>query len=273
MKTLKNHTLLYDNECPLCKVYTNGFIKVNMLDTNGRKPFCELTNDEQHYIDAKRAINEIALIDTKNKTVIYGLDSLLKVIGNSFPIIETIGNLKPIKFLLKKLYSFISYNRKVIIPSRSNKEDTLQCVPTFNYTYRFLYIIFATIITTLILFKFSNSITVLPKSTIQREFVLAFGQIIFQSLFLMKLNTKKIINYIGNLMTVSLMGSLILIPILIINSFVNLSQFVLLTGFGLIVLLMFLEHSRRVKLLELPFYLSYTWVLYRIIALLIILNI
>ena len=272
MKTLENHTLLYDNDCPLCKVYTDGFIKTNMLDTNGRKPFSQLTNVEQNYIDTKRATNEIALIDTKNKTVIYGIDCLLKVIGNSFPIIEKVGNLKPIKFFLKKLYSFISYNRKVIIPSKNTNESELQCVPDFNNTYRFVYIIFATIITTLVLFKFSNSITLLPESTIQREFVLAFGQIIFQSLFLSKLDTNTIINYIGNLMTVSLMGSILLIPLLILNSFIPVSQIILFIGFGITVILMFLEHSRRVKLLELPLYLSYTWVLYRIIALLIILS-
>jgi len=273
MKTLKNHTLIYDNDCPLCKVYTDGFIKASMLDINGRKPFNQLTHEEQHYIDAKRATNEIALINTKNKTVIYGIDSLLKVLGNSFPIIETIGNLKPIKFFLKKLYSFISYNRKVIIPSKSNNKNQLQCVPDFNHTYRFIYIIFAIIITTLVLFKFSNSIMILPKSTIQRELVLTFGQIIFQSLFLIRLNTQGIINYTGNLMTVSLMGSIILIPLLILSSFVVFSQLTLLIYFGITVLLMFLEHSRRVKLLELPLYLSYTWVLYRIIASIIILKI
>lgn len=271
MKTLENHTLLYDNDCPLCKVYTDGFIKTKMLDINGRKPFSQINHEELNYIDIQRATNEIALIDTKNKTVIYGIDSLLRVIGYSFPMIESIGNFKPIKFFLKKLYSFISYNRKVIIPSKS--KNKIQCVPNFNLLYRLIYIIFATIITTMVLFKFSNSITILPKSTIQREFILAFGQIIFQSLFLLRLDTKAMINYAGNLMTVSLMGSIILIPLLILNSFIVFSELILLIYFGITILLMFLEHSRRVSLLQVPIYLSYTWVLFRIIALIIILNI
>jgi len=272
MRTLENHTLLYDTDCPLCNVYTKGFIKTNMLDKNGRKPFNQLSEKEQMFIDEKRATNEIALVDTKNKTVTYGIDSLLKVIGNSFPIIERIGNIKPIKFLLKKLYSFISYNRKVIIPNKSTTETSLQCVPTFNFKYRLIYIIFSALITTLILFKFSNLFSYLPISTIQRELTLAFGQVFFQSLFLLKVDRKTIVNYVGNLMTVSLMGSLILIPLLLLNSFININELVLLAGFGLTVLLVFLEHSRRVQLLKLPVYLSYTWVLYRIIALLIILN-
>ena len=73
-------------------------------------------------------------------------------------------------------------------------------------------------------------------------------------------------------MTVSLMGSLILIPILILNLFFNIPELITLGWFGSTVLVMLLEHSRRTKLLELPFYLSITWVIYRIIALLIILN-
>lgn len=272
MKTLINQTLLYDEDCPLCRVYTSGFIKVGMLDENGKKPYCQLSDEEQNFIDVNRASNEIALVNNENKTVIYGIDSLLKVIGFSFPWIETIGNLKPIKFFLKKLYSFISYNRKVIIPSKIKKEIKLQCIPDFNYQYRILYIFFATTITTIVLYKFSDSVSVLPKSTIARELILALGQIVFQGLFLIKLDKKTILNYIGNLMTVSLVGSLLLLSILILNLVDNIPEFVTLGWFGITVLLMLVEHSRRIKLLELPFYLSITWVIYRIIALIIILN-
>ena len=272
MKTLENQTLLYDEDCPLCRVYTSGFIKAGMLDENGKKPYCQLSDEEHNFIDVKRASNEIALVDNENKTVIYGIDSLLKVIGFSFPWMEKIGNLKPVKFFLKKLYSFISYNRKVIIPSKIKKEIKLQCVPDFNYKYRTLYILFAATITTLVLYKFSNSISILPKSTILREVFLALGQIIFQSLFMIKFEKKIILNYIGNLITVSLMGSLLLSLLLIINSVFYIPEIVTLGWFGLIVLVMLIEHSRRIKILELPFYLSITWVIYRILALLIILN-
>lgn len=51
MKTLANHTLLYDEACPMCNLYTAGFINAKMLDKNGRKPFVTLTEEEQNYID------------------------------------------------------------------------------------------------------------------------------------------------------------------------------------------------------------------------------
>lgn len=272
MKTLKNQTLLYDEDCPLCSLYTTGFVKSGMLDKNGRKSYCQLSEEEQNFVDLKRAPNEIALIDNNTKTVTYGIDSLLKVVGFSFPFIERTGKIKPIHFLLRKLYSFVSYNRKVIIPGPINEENKLRCTPDFSYKYRFLFIGFALTITSFVLFRYSNLILNLPKSTIFRELILAFGQIVFQGLFLLKADKKTIMNYAGNLMTVSLIGSLILIPILLLNQFINSPQILVLGWFAITVLIMFKEHFRRIKFLKLPFYLSYTWVLYRILALLFILN-
>jgi hypothetical protein len=272
MKTLENQTLLYDEDCPLCSVYTTGFIKSGMLDENGRKSYCQLSPEEQNFVNLKRAANEIALIDNKTKTVIYGIDSLLKVIGFSFPWIEKAGTTKPIHFFLKKLYSFVSYNRKVIIPSKAKEENKLQCTPDFNYKYRFIFIGFALTITTFTLFSYSNLIPDVPKSSFAREVLVALGQIVFQSLFLLKFDKRTITNYAGNLMTVSLMGSMLLMPMLVLNQFINPPETMVLGWFGITVLIMFAEHLRRIKILNLPFYLSYTWVLYRIIALLLILN-
>ena len=51
MKTLENHTLLYDEDCPLCQVYSSGFIKTGMLDQNGRQPFSTLSSETQNFIN------------------------------------------------------------------------------------------------------------------------------------------------------------------------------------------------------------------------------
>ena len=272
MKTLENQTLLYDEDCPLCSLYTTGFVKSGMLDENGRKSYCQLSAEEQNFVDLKRAPNEIALVDNKTKTVTYGIDSLIKVVGFSFPLIEKIATIKPIHFILKKMYSFVSYNRKVIIPGNVKEENKLQCTPDFNYKYRFLFISFALTVTSFILFGYSNLILNLPKSNITREIILAFGQIVFQSLFLFRFDKKTILNYAGNLMTVSLMGSLILLPILILSQFINIPAIITLGWFAITVLIMFTEHIRRIKILKLPYYLCYTWILYRILALVLILN-
>jgi len=271
MKTLQNQTLLYDEDCPLCSVYTAGFIKAGMLDQNGKKPFSNLSADDLQIVDIKRASNEIALVDNINKTVRYGIDSLLAVIGNSFPIMEKAGRVKPLNYLLKKLYSFISYNRKVIIPNK-NTDSAISCVPDFSYKYRFLYIAFSIAVTATMLYSFSGLITLIPNANFNRELLLATLQLLFQGMFLSRQNRQAVINYFGNLMTVSLMGSLLLIPIILLNKLIIMPEIIILVWFGLTVVIMFAEHFRRIRLLELPSYLCLTWVLYRLIALILLLN-
>ncbi|MCD9855631.1 DUF393 domain-containing protein [Epilithonimonas sp. JDS] len=115
MKTLQNHILIYDNDCPMCNVYSKGFIKSGMLDENGREAFSEISPEIKNKIDFHRSKNEIALINTKENKVIYGLESLLTIIGNSFPTLEKIAITKPLYWFFQRLYKFVSYNRKQII--------------------------------------------------------------------------------------------------------------------------------------------------------------
>ncbi|GAA4077088.1 hypothetical protein GCM10022389_23680 [Flavobacterium cheonanense] len=244
MKTLANQTLLFDEDCPLCRVYTSGFIKAGMLDENGKKPYCQLSAEEQNFIDVKRASNEIALVDNENKTVIYGIDSLLKVIGFSFPWMEKIGNLKPIKYFLKKLYSFISYNRKVIIPSKIKQEIKLQCVPDFNYKYRILYILFAIATSSLLINKFNDNFV------FSKTLLLTTVLLLIQNILILKFTKEIVLNYLGNFTTSILFGSLLLLPIIILKSFVNLPEITFQIYFYFIISITIIEIVRRIQIMK-----------------------
>lgn len=272
MKTLQKQTLLYDDDCPLCQTYTSAFINYQLLDKGGRTAFSTIDPEELHYVNLSRAANEIALINTENKTVLYGIDGLLRVLGNSLPWIEKIGNWKPINYLLKKTYKFISYNRKVIIPQQKKDSKKNTCEPSFNIPYRIAYLLFGIFITTLVLFECSKMIQALPQSNYTRELLLATGQVFFQSIFLLQKDFRTILTYLGNLITVSVYGSLLLTPIILSHIFFAIPQNMVLFYFALTVGLIFMEHFRRIKILGLPGYLCITWILYRIIALYIILN-
>ena len=39
METLRDHTIIYDDECPMCNIYTRAFVKHGLLDKKGRKGF------------------------------------------------------------------------------------------------------------------------------------------------------------------------------------------------------------------------------------------
>src|ERR1700759_1782821 len=133
MKTLQNHVILYDAECPMCKVYTHAFTTTGMLDSQGRAPYQDMPEFACPIVDRQRAVNEIALVDKTTGEVRYGIDSLFAVIGNSCPILNPLFKNKPFSWIMRKLYAFISYNRKVIIPAPKGHNHAIQ--PTFKLHY------------------------------------------------------------------------------------------------------------------------------------------
>lgn len=269
MKTLKKHTLIYDNECPMCSIYSKGFTSCGMLDENGREAFTELSLKNRKLIDFHRAKNEIALINHENSKVVYGLDSLLLIIGNSFPLLEKIARIQPLYWFFRKMYSFVSYNRKQIIPSE--KDHTEQaCTPDFNLKYRLAYMVFVVMFSAGVLSIFSAKLGLGVNKNFWRELMICFGQIAWQVLFLRVYLKNKIWDYLGNMMTVSLIGTLLLIPALLLN----LTSVPAIIYFGTVVFIMFLEHLRRCRILKLNLLPTLSWMIFRmtVLAVLILLN-
>lgn len=96
-----------------------------------------------------------------------------------------------------------------------------------------------------------------------REFIICLGQIVWQTLFLKPYLKNKIWDYLGNMMTVSLIGTLLLVPALLINF----SSVFYLIYFGIVVSIMLFEHLRRCKILKLNFLPTISWIIYRTIIL------
>ncbi len=265
MKTLKNHTLIYDNECPMCAIYSRGFTKCGMLDAHGREAFTEMSVRNTNLVDCNRAKNEIALIDHENGRVTYGLDSLLLIIGNSFPLLKKIAEVQPLYVFFKKLYSFVSYNRKQIVPSQKDYTEK-SCIPDFNLKYRLAYIAFVALFSGYLLSLYSAKLDSHLTPNFFRELAVCLGQILWQTLFLKSYLKDKIWDYLGNMMTVSLIGTLLLIPIL----YISFTPIFYLVYFGMVVFIMFLEHLRRCRILKLNYLPTISWILFRLTALTII---
>ena len=75
MKTLKDHVILYDSDCPLCNVYTKGFVKYKMLDKDGRKPYDQFDFEKHSHVNKSLACDKIVLLDKNSGEVTYGIDS------------------------------------------------------------------------------------------------------------------------------------------------------------------------------------------------------
>lgn len=265
MKTLEDHTILYDNECPLCVNYTRAFVATGMLENGGRKPYNESVGKMED-VDWDRARNEIALVNHRDHTVAYGADAIVAVLANRFPAFSVFTRVRPLRWLVGKLYFFISYNRKVVAPGKVF-EGANTCTPSMHYGYRWAYILLTCLVAATVLTNYTCFLVPLvPASTFWREFLVCSGQLIFQGIVVGILNRQRAIHYLGNMMTVSLLGALLLLPMFLLGSVIT-SPLPYTLYFLVVVAVMFLEHYRRVKILELPWLVCFTWVLYRFIVL------
>jgi hypothetical protein len=137
-----------------------------------------------------------------------------------------------------------------------------------SYPYRIAYLVFAWLVTSAVLVPyFELGAPVVPASGFVREFMVCAGQMVFQGIIVALFNRERVIHYLGNVMTVSLLGALALTPAFLLTPWVA-SPWLYIGYFMVVVAFMFFEHKRRVRILELPDVISYTWVLYRILILL-----
>jgi predicted DCC family thiol-disulfide oxidoreductase YuxK len=272
MKTLKDHVVLFDAECPMCSVYTKAFVKTGMLDNNGRTPYQAMQQETCPVYDRQRAVNEIALINVKNGEVTYGVNSLFKIIGNACPVLAPLFAFRPFVWLMSKVYAFISYNRRVIIPPI--KEDAnFAYQPTFKLHYRIAYLLFTWFCTGFILTAYAHLLApMVPLGNAYREYMICGGQVIFQGLVISAFSRGQVWTYLGNMMTISFAGSLLLLIPLALSHWFNAGPLFYTLCFMGVAGLMFLEHIRRTKLLNLGWVMTITWVTYRIIILILILK-
>jgi predicted DCC family thiol-disulfide oxidoreductase YuxK len=270
MKTLNNHVILYDNECPLCELYTSAFVKTGMLGKDGRVAFADASEIiSAHAVDRARACDEIALVNLTTGTVHYGVDSLMRIFQNRVPSLKYLFGNSVFVSLVSMLYSFISLNRKVIIPGHEI-DNRHACRPSFNFGYRLVYLVFTWFVTSFILAKYATVLQpLIPPTNLYREFVICGGQIVFQGLIIFILDRQKVWEYLGNMMTISFAGGLLLSVTLILSNVFH--PFTFAGIFAIVVVLMFLEHMRRVKILHLPWIMTLSWALYRIMVLAILL--
>jgi len=269
---LENNKLLIDKDCPMCCIYGKCFTKFGLIDEQTVAPYQIIENHYASQIDMKRAKTEIALFDHNTATTTYGIDAMIKIVANGNSSITRFLHSRFIYAFLLRFYRFISYNRKVIYPTAPEK-GIRTCVPELSRKYRWTYILFVAIFTGIILNQYAfhvNTAFGLEHNWI-REYYICFGQIIWQLGVIYIFKKEKALEYLGNMSTVSMIGGIILLPILWLNSIFKIHVFGLLAAFMGVVGIMFFEHIRRCKLLGLPIWMTASWVTYRTFVLAIIL--
>jgi hypothetical protein len=141
-----------------------------------------------------------------------------------------------------------------------------------TYWFKLFLMLVSVIVTSFTLNQYAKTIqqVLKVKYNWQFEFLMVVGMLLFQFIFLHKKSRLIQFNYYYKMLLVSLLGSLLLWPLLICNFYRAQTDFTNIIYFFIVVIIMFFVHKKIVKQLQLPFYISYTWVLYRFLILIFI---
>ncbi|MGB5982273.1 MAG: hypothetical protein WBG46_09025 [Nonlabens sp.] len=270
---IANHKLLIDKNCPMCNMYGKTFKKFNMLDQDSITPYQVVGAELTEKIDMHRAQNEVAFHDSVTGKTVYGLDSMIEIFSQGNNWIK-----KPLLFPLVyhpllQLYKFITYNRKVIAGNKKSPPADRVCEPDFNYFYRSMFILLAALFTGFVL----NSYTIHISSYFGLkmpwfvEYMICFGQVVWQGSMILLWSRKNCWDYLGNMSAVSTLGGLLLLPLLFLNWFVHFGAIVFLIYFVFVVCVMLMEHLRRYANMDLGYLPTLSWVTFRAVVLTIIL--
>lgn len=220
---MKDKIILYDDNCPMCCAYTKAFIKVGLLEEDGRIPFSELAESNLAcQLDLDRSRHEIPLVDKNQTETIYGLDSMLTILEQKIPFLVKVARFRPFYLVLEQFYKFVSYNRQIIaakanttgrvnhkmttnltkFPTQSNHFD---CSPDFHLFYRLTYLLFA----------FGLSALIFSQLTIIHTDATLIGCSLFGLVSFIAFRNN-LWDWLGHLGTSLLIGALFLMPFFLI---------------------------------------------------------
>lgn len=245
--TTNNVELLIDEDCPMCNLYGKYLAKNKLVNLNS---YQNSVLEKDCKVNYEKAKNQIALVDKDNNKTLYGLEALYRAFGPKFP--------KLIKFLQMKIpaafmpivYAFISYNRKQIAPSTSKI-----CNPNFILKYRIAYLVFGIIISAFIFKIFCKNLVFdfVHFFTFQNILFLLMVHFCFQFIILSKYDFEKRINYLGNLCTVFIIGNLLLVPIILLSTFLELSNWNIAIYITVSLTFILKLHFKRCKIIAVGF--------------------
>jgi predicted DCC family thiol-disulfide oxidoreductase YuxK len=266
---MKREFLIYDQDCPLCVKYTEMFVRFGFIKPEERISFSEAEKRVEIKFELPLAMDKIALVDSSNQKALYGIDSLISVLSRKWKWVNLIGNLTPIHFLLEMLYAFISFNRKIFMPVDCNLKGS--CTPSRNWFWRIVLILVTALVVnftvTHYFTKHLNSYFI--GNPIYGDSIYFGFQFLFQGTVLWFTKNRNYYEYFGHLAFVSFLGALLLgffdLGLQVLNYMALDTQ--LLTGvcYGIVYLFMLYEHARRIKIIHVSTWLSFTWIAYRLI--------
>jgi predicted DCC family thiol-disulfide oxidoreductase YuxK len=246
-------TLVYDEHCPFCVWYTGLFVKFGFLQKEERKSFTRAGEAFLEHCNFARSKNEIPFINHTTGETFYGIDALLELLNRKIPFIKGIGNIKPVKYFLTRLYKLISLNRKIIVGNKT-KFDCVDCTPDYNFFYRVTFILLSLLFITVMLLPIHTTIlSNIPfyQLSVVQLLSIHFAIVLTNTFISSLLSGKRGMDYLGQMNMLALSAILLNIPLLLAHSVTNfhyLFDVVYLAGVSM---LMVFDYFRRIDFADL----------------------
>lgn len=135
---LENKVIVYDDSCPMCKIYTYWFVTMGLLKPENRVGFASALPEITSNIDLDRGRHEIPLYDRATGKTIYGLKAMTHLLGSRWSWLNPIFESKPFFWIFHPIYEIITYNRRVIAGCKHC--CGFDCAPDLNKFYRSVYL-------------------------------------------------------------------------------------------------------------------------------------
>lgn len=135
---LTDKVIVYDDSCPMCKIYTYWFVATGLLRPENRIGFASAPAEISANIDLDRGRHEIPLYDRVSGETIYGLKAMTHILGSRWSWLNPIFESKPFWLFFHPLYQIITFNRRVIAGCKHC--CGFDCAPDLNKFYRSIYL-------------------------------------------------------------------------------------------------------------------------------------
>ena len=135
---LENKVIVYDDSCPMCKIYTYWFVAVGLLKQENRVGFATASPEITANIDMDRGRHEIPLYDRATGETIYGLTTMTHILASRWVWMTPVFESKPFLWTFHPIYQIITYNRRVIAGCKHC--CGFDCAPDLNKFYRSVYL-------------------------------------------------------------------------------------------------------------------------------------
>jgi hypothetical protein len=136
-----DRVIFFDDSCPLCRLYTKGFVRIGALPPDGRQGLADAADtcpESFAHLDLDRARHFIPLVDRTTGEVRYGLDALCTLLADRFPRLAPLF-FSPLPKLFYPLYWLVTYNRRVIAGCPP-PDHGLDCAPDLKPAPRMTYL-------------------------------------------------------------------------------------------------------------------------------------